>query len=419
MSENEKKHDITMDELYHKMLKRAVDGKDVTDVPEGDPKLIECLAHPEETSLVWRTKPCTCSEDKQAECVKVCQWDAMHPSADGVQIDPDKCVGCQACVDACKLESLKTKKDIIPVVEALKQGDTPIFALVAPAFSGQFGPEVTAGKLRTALKMLGFSGMLEVAVFADILTLKEALEFNKNVNKEGDFQLTSCCCPMWIAMIRRMYHQLMPNVPGSVSPMIAGGRTVKVLHPEAKTVFIGPCMAKKAEIKEPDLKGAVDYVLTYEELRDLFSTTNLDLKSLPEENVPHASRAGICYAYAGGVAAAVDATVKRLNPNRTLPMKIRRADSVPECKKMIDSILAGNREGNFFEGMGCKGGCVGGPKALVNREEGKKNVQAYGDEATYKTPAENPYVIELLKKLGFSTVEEFLQNSDLYDRKFD
>ncbi len=415
----EKKHDITMDELYHKMLKRAVDGKEVTDVPDGDPKLIECLAHPEETSLVWRVKPCTCSEDKQSDCVKVCHWDAMHPSPEGVKIDPEKCVGCQACVDACKLESLKTKKDIIPVVEELKKAETPIYALVAPAFSGQFGPEVTAGRLRTALKLLGFSGMLEVAVFADILTLKEALEFNKNVNKEGDFQLTSCCCPMWIAMIRRMYHQLMPNVPGSVSPMIAGGRTVKVLHPEAKTVFIGPCMAKKAEIKEPDLKGAIDYVLTYEELRDLFTTTNLDLKTLPEDNVPHASRAGICYAYAGGVAAAVDATVKRLNPNRTLPMKIRRADSVPECKKMIESILAGNREGNFFEGMGCKGGCVGGPKALVNREEGKKNVQAYGDEATYKTPAENPFVIELLKKLGFSTVEEFLQNSDLYDRKFD
>ncbi len=414
-----KAKDLTLDELYQKMLKRAAEGKNVEDIDNADPKMIECLAHPEETSLVWRVKPCTCSEDKQAECVKTCQWDAMHPSPEGVQIDPDKCVGCQACVDACKLEALKTKKDIIPVVEALKKGDTPIYALVAPAFSGQFGPEVTAGKLRTALKLLGFSGMLEVAVFADILTLKEALEFDKNVNKEGDFQLTSCCCPMWIAMIRRQYHQLMPNVPGAVSPMIAGGRTVKVLHPEAKTVFIGPCMAKKAEMKEPDLKGAIDYVLTYEELRDLFSTTNLDLASLEEDNVPHASKAGICYAYAGGVAAAVDATVKKLNPHRKIEMKIRRADSVPECRAMIDNILKGNHEGNFFEGMGCKGGCVGGPKALVNREEGKKNVQAYSDEAQYKTPAENPYVIELLKKLGFATVEEFLAKSDLYDRKFD
>lgn len=417
--EESKAKNLTLDELYHKMLKRAAEGKNVEDIDDADPKMIECLAHPEETSLVWRVKPCTCSEDKQSECVKACQWDAMHPSPEGVQIDPDKCVGCQACVDACKLEALKTKKDIIPVVEELKKGDTPIYALVAPAFSGQFGPEVTAGKLRTALKLLGFSGMLEVAVFADILTLKEALEFDKNVNKEGDFQLTSCCCPMWIAMIRRQYHQLMPNVPGAVSPMIAGGRTVKVLHPEAKTVFIGPCMAKKAEMKEPDLKGAIDYVLTYEELRDLFSTTNLDLASLEEDNVPHASKAGICYAYAGGVAAAVDATVKKLNPHRKIEMKIRRADSVPECRAMIDNILKGNHEGNFFEGMGCKGGCVGGPKALVNREEGKKNVQAYSDEAQYKTPAENPYVIELLKKLGFATVEEFLAKSDLYDRKFD
>ena len=178
-------------------------------------------------------------------------------------------------------------------------------------------------------------------------------------------------------------------------------------------------MAKKAEIKEPDLKGAIDYVLTYEALRDLFSTTNLDLASLEEDNVPHASKAGIRYAYAGGVAAAVDATVKKLNPHRKIEMKIRRADSVTECRAMIDNILKGNHEGNFFEGMGCKGGCVGGPKSLVNREEGKKNVQAYSDEAQYNTPAENPYVIELLKKLGFATVEEFLAKSDLYDRKFD
>lgn len=86
---------------------------------------------------------------------------------------------------------------------------------------------------------------------------------------------------------------------------------------------------------------------------------------------------------------------------------------------MIDSILKGNREGNFFEGMGCRGGCVGGPKVLTPREEGKKNVMAYSEEAAYKTPADNPYVIELLKQLGFNTVEEFLTKSDLYDRKFD
>ena len=121
-----------------------------------------------------------------------------------------------------------------------------------------------------------------MAAFADILTLKEALEFDKNINSEGDFQLTSCCCPMWMAMIKKLYHQLLPNVPGSVSPMIAGGRTVKALHPKAKTVFIGPCLAKKAEKNEPDIAGAIDYVLTYQELRDLLSVTDLNPADMPE-----------------------------------------------------------------------------------------------------------------------------------------
>ena len=410
---------LTLDELYKKMLTRAVEGKDVTDVKDADPKLIECLAHPEKTSLVWPIKECECSEQEQRKCEQNCQWDALHHEGNIVVIDNAKCVGCEGCVNFCKLDALKTKKDIIPVVEELKKGEVPIYALVAPAFSGQFGPKVTMGRMRTALKRLGFTGMLEVAVFADILTFKEALEFIKNVNSENDFQLTSCCCPMWIAMIRRQYHQLLPNVPGAVSPMIAGGRTVKALHPEAKTVFIGPCMAKKAEMKEPDIKGAIDYVLTYEEMRDLFSVMDLDLTTLEEDNVPHASRAGIRYAFAGGVADAVATTVHHIAPERKIDIKIRCADSVPDCRAMIDSILKGNREGNFFEGMGCRGGCVGGPKVLTPREEGKKNVMAYSEEAAYKTPADNPYVIELLKQLGFNTVEEFLTKSDLYDRKFD
>src|SRR5699024_10305600 len=127
----------------------------------------------------------------------------------------------------------------------------------------------------------GFAGMVEVAVFADILTLKEALEFNQNIHKREDFQLTSCCCPMWIAMIRKIYHQLMPHVPGAVSPMIACARTIKTLYPQAKTVFIGPCIAKKAEAKEPDLLGDVDFVLTFQEVQDIFDFAHIDPAKLP------------------------------------------------------------------------------------------------------------------------------------------
>lgn len=405
----------TLDELYFKMLKKAVDGE-LELAPEGmDPRLIDCLTLPDDGTVV-RVKPCLCPPDER-HCAEACEWDALKPGNEvGIAVDTEKCVGCQACIDACELDSLKAKKDIIPVVQELHQYDGPVYALVAPAIAGQFGADVTMGKMRSTLKALGFTGMLEVAAFADILTLKEALEFDKNINSEGDFQLTSCCCPMWIAMIKKLYHQLLPNVPGSVSPMIAGGRTVKALHPKAKTVFIGPCLAKKAEKNEPDIAGAIDYVLTYQELRDLLSVTDLKPADMPEDAQLHASTTGITYAYAGGVAAAVKRTLEKLNPHRKIKLQTRKADGVPVCKAMINDILEGSSDGNFFEGMGCIGGCVGGPRAIIPKEEWKKCVQTYADSSAFETPMENSYVIGMLKELGFNTVEDFLTKSHLYDR---
>lgn len=126
----------------------------------------------------------------------------------------------------------------------MRSKEKDVYALIAPAFVGQY-ENASPGQLRSALKAAGFKGMVEVAVFADILTLKEALEFDKHINSRDDFQLTSCCCPVWIAMIRKIYHELIPHVPGAVSPMIAAGRAVKHIHPDAVTVFIGPCIAKR------------------------------------------------------------------------------------------------------------------------------------------------------------------------------
>ena len=85
---------------------------------------------------------------------------------------------------------------------------------------------------------------------------------------------------------------------------------------------------------------------------------------------------------------------------------------------MIEELKSGKAAANFYEGMGCVGGCVGGPKAIINRELGREQVNAYGDDAVYSTPLENPYVIELLHRLGFDTVEELLEYSDIFTRKF-
>ena len=116
---------------------------------------------------------------------------------------------------------------------------------------------------------------------------------------------------------------------------------------------------------------------------------------------------------------AVRSTVQRLRPDRAIPVRTRQADGIPACRAMIEALKKGDRDANFFEGMGCIGGCVGGPKAILNRQEGKQNVDRYGDEAVHPTPLDNPYVLELLQRLGFDTVEDFLENSDMFTRDFD
>lgn len=408
---------MTFDQLYHELVRKAVTG-DKSPLQDFDPSHLDCLLHPENYPPVIRTGQChECGEE--ADCVKSCIFDAIVQKADGTMvIAPELCTGCAACIDACKMDRLTASRDILPALKAVRESKGPAYALIAPAFMGQYSESVTPGRLRNAFKELGFDGMIEVALFADILTLKEALEFDRNILQDGDFQLTSCCCPMWIAMIRKIYHELMPHVPGAVSPMIACGRTIKQLHPDAVTVFIGPCIAKKAEAREKDIADAVDYVLTFQEVLDIFEFANIHPEDMPDSEKDHSSRAGRIYAHTGGVSEAVRKTVEQLDPHKKIAVKTRQADGIPACRAMIEELKNGAGGANFFEGMGCVGGCVGGPKAIINREEGRRHVAEYGDSAAYGTPLENPYVLELLHRLGFDTVEALLEKSDIFTRDF-
>lgn len=411
----------TFRELYKQAVTLALDN-DLDHLPQNgdfDPHQLDCLLNPKKHPLVLHTGACHCTGDKQMECVRRCPFGAIRPNREGgILIDPDLCVGCADCIDGCAEEKLAASTDILPVLKMMRASQGLVYALIAPAFLGQFSREVTPGKLRTALKAAGFDGMLEVALFADILTLKEALEFDKNIQTESDYQLTSCCCPMWIGMIRKVYHELMPHVPGSVSPMVACARAVKIMHPDAVTVFIGPCLAKKAEAREKDLVGAVDYVLTFQETQNIFDLLGIRPAEMEESDKDHSSKSGRIYARTGGVSEAVKETVKRLNPHRTITVHTRQADGVPACKAMMNDILSGRGGGNFYEGMGCRGGCVGGPRAVTPAEEGREAVNAYGDAARYVTPAENPYVLELLHRLGFDTIESLLEKDEIFTRHF-
>lgn len=411
---------MTFEELYRTLLRQDLK-PDGHPLPPHDPNHLDCLLHPEKYAPVIHTESCgKCAAEFERACQKSCMFDAIVQGENGkLVIDPGLCKGCAVCIEACKEGKLTASRDTLPALKAVREEGRLSYALVAPAFLGQFTREVTPGKLRSAFKALGFDGMIEVALFADILTLKEALEFDRNILHDGDFQLTSCCCPMWIAMIRKIYHELMPHVPGAVSPMIACGRVIKKLHPGALTVFVGPCLAKKSEAREPDIADAVDYVLTFQELQEIFDAAQINPALLPESEKDHSSRAGRIYARTGGVSEAVKRTVEQLDPEKEIRVKTRQADGVPACKAMIEDLKNGNIQANFFEGMGCVGGCVGGPKAILSREEGRMHVDEYGDDAQNATPLENPYVLELLHRLGFNTVEELLEYSDLFTRKFE
>ncbi|NCB05754.1 MAG: iron hydrogenase, partial [Clostridia bacterium] len=386
---------MTFEELYKTLVLRSAQHS-AEPLPPCDPRQLDCLLHPQSYAPVIQTEVCA-GGDCQNACQKSCIFDAIVRREDGtLSIDATRCAGCGACISACESGKLSASRDILPAMEAVRKPGALSYALIAPAFLGQFSEQVTPGKLRSAFKALGFSGMVEVALFADILTLKEALEFDLNIRSDGDYQLTSCCCPMWIAMIRKIYHELMPHVPGSVSPMVACGRVIKRLHPEAVTVFVGPCVAKKSEAREPDLQGAVDYVLTFQEVQDILEAAQIDPAALAESDKDHSSRAGRIYAHTGGVSEAVRSTVEHLSPNRPIAVRTMQADGVPGCRAMIEALRSGKADANFFEGMGCVGGCVGGPKAILNRERGRELVERYGEAAVYRTPLENPYVLELL-----------------------
>lgn len=403
------------------MLKATLEGEDLEEFEgngiEYDSHQLDCLLHPQKHPVIWRFDKCDCPEDENHDCSVQCEFDAIKHGEEGIEIG-DNCIGCSQCIDDCRGNKLVASKDIIPALKAVRSHKGLSYAIIAPAFLGQFTEDVTPGKLRNAMKAIGFDGMIEVALFADVLTLKEALEFDENILTETDFQLTSCCCPMWIGMIRKIYNDLMPHIPAAVSPMIACARAIKVLHPDALVVFIGPCMAKKAEAREKDLKGDVDYVLTFQEMEDIFEALDIDLAKMKESERDHSSKAGRVYARSGGVSEAVKSTLDRLNPHRDITIRTKQADGVPDCKAMLNELIAGESKANFFEGMGCRGGCVGGPKRIIPVEEGRDNVNNYGEEATYQTPIDNPYVIELLHRIGFDTVESLLDKSDIFTRDF-
>ena len=242
--------------------------------------------------------------------------------------------------------------------------------------------------------------MIETSLCADLITMKEAFEFNEHVKEASDFMITSCCCPVWIKLIENKFPELVEHISPSVSPMVASARVLKTFEQEAKVVFIGPCIAKKSEALLPDVKGAIDFVLTFQELSAIFQAAEIEPAKELDIEKPQASWSGRIYGRTGGVSEAVGSTLTKLVPRRAQKFTPITVDGIPECQKMLEQIKSGHLTANFVEGMACKGGCVGGPGRLIPPTSAKEYVDNYGAIALSHTPVENPQVYAILNRLG-------------------
>ena len=149
---------MTFEELYRTMLKQAVEkGSVQADDLEASAGHLDCLLHPQDHPLVWPLTPCTCPKE-ETHCAAACLFDAIVRRDDGtLAVDPDRCSGCGACIQACQSGNLTASRDVLPALDAVKHAKGPVYALIAPAFLGQFSTVVTPGRLRSAFKLLGFT----------------------------------------------------------------------------------------------------------------------------------------------------------------------------------------------------------------------------------------------------------------------
>lgn len=179
-------------------------------------------------------------------------------------------------------------------------------------------------------------------------------------------------------------------------------------------MFISPCVAKKGEIKEPDLQGAIDYVLNFRELKEIFDALNLDFSDLYDDDKDQASFGGRVYARTGGVSFSVKTVLNRLEPTRVIKLKSLKVNGIKECKRVLDSLKSRKKgDPNFIEGMGCVGGCVGGPKTNIDLEKATRLVNDFGEDSFILTPFDNQNVMKILDQFNVKSIQEFMENDEL------
>ncbi|MDD5945797.1 MAG: 4Fe-4S dicluster domain-containing protein [Clostridia bacterium] len=322
--------------------------------------------------------PYSAISDVQRPCVRSCAIGAIQIDENKkAYIDDNKCVSCGSCVHMCPFGAIVDKPFILDVLKLLKESENntkyKVYAIVAPAIGSQF-TNARIEQVIAGIEKIGFYHAVEAALGADIVSYHEAHEFAETV-EELKWKTTSCC-PAFVDYVRKSFPELMEHVSNTVSPMIAAARLIKSTDETAKIVFIGPCTAKKMEIKQDDLKDAVDLVITFEELAAMLDAMNINLEECDDSALDNASFYGRLFARSGGVAEAVKQVVEL--EGLDIEYKPVAADGLDAVSKIMRLAKAGRLDANFIEGMACKCGCIGGAASLSHGPKDVTQVDKYG-----------------------------------------
>lgn len=276
------------------------------------------------------------------KCIRHCPVKSIRFSGNQAYIIGNECILCGQCFVVCP-QNAKQIVDETEKVKVLLDSGAPVYVSLAPSFVANYDG-VGISQMRRAIKALGFADVEETAIGATMVKT----EYEKMINEGSRDIIISSCCHSINLLIQKYFPSELPYLADVMSPMQAHCREIKRMHPNAKTVFIGPCVAKKDEAEYYD--GIVDAVLTFDELTKWLKEENITLEA--EMDYSENSRARF-FPTTGGILK----TMAQDNPDYTY-MAI---DGVENCISALKDIEHGKIHKCFIEMSACVGSCVGGP----------------------------------------------------------
>ena len=292
-------------------------------------------------------------------CEEVCPVKAISKDEYGVEhIDETKCIYCGKCINACPFGAIFEISQAFDVLQNIKNPNQKMVAIVAPAILSQFN--TTLDNLYGALKEVGFDEVMEVALGADETSRREGAELLEKL-EEGQPFMTTSCCPSYIQLVRKHVPEIEKYVSSTRSPMYYAAEIAKNRFPDAKVVFIGPCIAKR---KEAEYTDTVDYVMTFEELGSIFDGLDIKLDQVTPWHIDEEAYVeSHGYGQTGGVSNAVKVLYNRQDINAMLLSNLNKKN----IALLRGFAKTGKCPSQFIEVMACEGGCVTGPCTHIDK----------------------------------------------------